>query len=133
MVKIGELSRRSGASIRALRYYEECGLLAPERRPSGYREYGDAALVAVRRIRILLSAGLPTSAIAEILPCVTDDTVVLQGRCPELIEGLAEQRGRLTSRIEELVATREILDSLLGRPMSAEPAAAARASTPGRR
>jgi hypothetical protein len=41
-VRIGELSRRTRVSERLLRYYEEQGLLRPGRRPSGYREYGDA-------------------------------------------------------------------------------------------
>jgi DNA-binding transcriptional MerR regulator len=116
-MKIGELSRRTGASIRALRYYEEQGLLAPTRLPSGYRIYDDRSVVTVHRIRVLLSAGLGTSAIAEILPNVVDDSVVLTGRCPELHEGLAIERARITKQIEDLEAAREILDSLIGRPL----------------
>ncbi|WP_026343404.1 MerR family transcriptional regulator [Nocardia sp. BMG111209] len=116
-MNIGELSRRTGASVRALRYYEECGLLAPERRPNGYREFDEPAVIAVRRIRILLSASLPTSVIAEILPCVVDETVVLAGTCPELRDGLARERNRITSEIDAMVEARDILDSLIGRPM----------------
>src|SRR2546425_6730590 len=42
---IGEVSRRSGASRKALRLYEEAGILPPPRRtPSGYRVYGSDAL-----------------------------------------------------------------------------------------
>ena len=38
---IGEVARRSGFTVKALRYYERCGLLPPSgRRPSGYRVYG---------------------------------------------------------------------------------------------
>lgn len=117
-MKIGALARRTGTTARALRYYEECGLLTPERLPSGYREYDERSVTTVHRIRILLSAGLPTSAIAEILPCVVDDTVVLAGRCPELVEGLAQQRARITAEIEALRAARDILDSLIGRSMT---------------
>lgn len=73
-MRIGELSRRTGASPRALRYYEEQGLLSPTRLPSGYREYGERDVMTVRRIRVLISAGLGTSVIAEIVPCVEDDT-----------------------------------------------------------
>jgi DNA-binding transcriptional MerR regulator len=116
-MKIGELSRRTGASIRALRYYEEQGLLTPSRLPSGYRIYDDRSVVTVHRIRVLLSAGLGTSAIAEILPNVVDDSVVLTGRCPELHEGLALERARITRQIEDLEAARDILDSLIGRPL----------------
>ncbi|MFF3654117.1 MerR family transcriptional regulator [Streptomyces olivochromogenes] len=116
-MRIGELSRRTGASPRALRYYEEQGLLSPTRLPSGYREYGERDVMTVRRIRVLISAGLGTSVIAEIVPCVEDDTVVLAGRCPELLEGLAQERGRITAAIDDLTAARDILDSLVGRPL----------------
>ncbi|MGW5660553.1 MerR family transcriptional regulator [Streptomyces sp. NPDC003758] len=116
-MRIGELSRRTGASPRALRYYEEQGLLSPLRRPSGYREYEERDVTTVRRIRVLLSAGLGTSVIAEIVPCVQDDDVVLAGRCPELREGLAKERARITAAIDDLTAARAVLDSLVGRPL----------------
>jgi DNA-binding transcriptional MerR regulator len=116
-MRIGELSRRTGASPRALRYFEEQGLLSPTRLPSGYREYGERDVMTVRRIQVLISAGLGTSLIAEIVPCVEDDTVVLAGKCPELIEGLAQERGRITAAIDDLTAARDILDSLVGRPL----------------
>ncbi|NUS12093.1 MAG: MerR family transcriptional regulator [Streptomyces sp.] len=116
-MRIGELSRRTGASRRSLRYYDEQGLLSPTRLPNGYRDYDDRSVTTVRRIQVLLSAGLGTEAVAEILPCAVDDSVVLSGRCPELREGLAQQRARLDSAIGDLLAARDILDSLIGRPM----------------
>jgi DNA-binding transcriptional MerR regulator len=118
-MKIGELSRRTGVSPRALRYYEDQGLLTPARLPNGYRDYAERTVVTVRRIQVLLSAGLGTSVIAEILPCMADDTVVLSGRCPELVDGLAKERERMTAAIDDLVAARDILDSLIGRPLRA--------------
>jgi DNA-binding transcriptional MerR regulator len=116
-MRIGDLSRRTGASQRSLRYYEEQGLLAPTRLPNGYREYDERAVTTVRRIQILLSAGLGTSAVAEILPCTVDDSVVLSGTCPELVDGLARERRRIDTAIDDLIAARDILDSLIGRPL----------------
>lgn len=118
-MKIGELSRRTGASQRSLRYYEEQGLLTPTRLPNGYRDYDEGTVTTVQRIQILLSAGLGTSAVAEILPCAVDDTVVLSGKCPELIDGLAKERRRINAAIDDLTAARDILDSLIGRPLHA--------------
>jgi DNA-binding transcriptional MerR regulator len=117
-MKIGELSRRTGVSQRSLRYYEEQGLLTPARLPNGYREYDERTAITVRRVQVLLSAGLGTSVIAEILPCMVDDTVVLSGTCPELVDGLAKERERITATIDDLVAARDILDSLIGRPLA---------------
>lgn len=125
-MRIGELSSRTGASVRALRYYEECGLLVPERNPNGYRSYDDRSVLVVERIRTLLSAGLNSDAIREILPCAVDDTVVLSGSCPELIEGLAQERARIDKSIEDLVRARSILDSLIGRPLRNPPPSPAR-------
>ncbi|MGW2780303.1 MerR family transcriptional regulator [Streptomyces populi] len=118
-MRIGELSRRTGVSRRSLRYYEEQRLLTPTRLPNGYRDYDERAVITVRRIQILLSAGLGTSTVEEILPCAVDDTVVLTGKCPELIDGLAEERRRIDAAIDGLIAARDILDSLVGRPLRA--------------
>ncbi|RSN19593.1 MerR family transcriptional regulator [Streptomyces sp. WAC 05977] len=125
-MRIGELARRTGVSERALRYYEEQGLLTPERRPSGYRVYGDADVDAVRRIRILLAAGLNTAQILEILPCIVDEDGWLTPDCPELVEALRQQRSRIDDAIGELETTRANLDTIIG----SEKAAASRGTRP---
>jgi DNA-binding transcriptional MerR regulator len=117
-MRIGELARRTGTSTRALRYYEERGLLSPQRRPSGYREYDDRSVATVSRIQVLLAAGLSSAVIAEILPCVVDDTVVLSGSCPELRAGLARERARISASIDRLSTARDLLDTVVGRPLS---------------
>ncbi|MEV0644814.1 MerR family transcriptional regulator [Phytomonospora sp. NPDC050363] len=71
-MKIGELVERTGVNHRLLRYYEEQGLLSSFRAGGGgHRHYGDDAPGTVRRIRALLSAGLSTSVIRDILPCAS--------------------------------------------------------------
>ncbi|HEY8454664.1 MAG TPA: MerR family DNA-binding transcriptional regulator [Actinopolymorphaceae bacterium] len=57
-MRIGELARRTGVSVRALRYYEEQGLLSADRSPNGYREYDESAVDRVDQIQLLYSAGL---------------------------------------------------------------------------
>src|SRR5262245_57158541 len=50
-LKVGELARLSGKTVRALHLYEERGLLEPiERSKGGYRLYAEDALVRVRWI-----------------------------------------------------------------------------------
>src|SRR5262245_39450885 len=107
-MRISELARQSGTTPRALRYYEEQGLLKPARRASGYRDYDRRAVHTVRHIQLLLSAGLNTTAIGEILPCIPDETTVLAPTCPELLDALAEERARITRSIEKLAAARSV-------------------------
>ncbi|MCG6495830.1 MerR family transcriptional regulator [Kitasatospora sp. A2-31] len=116
-MRIGELARRTGVSARALRYYEEQGLLSPERRPSGYREYGEHDVRAVHGIRTLLAAGLGSAVIAEILPGLPGPGERRPGpTCPELLDGLAVERARITETIRELESARSLLDAITAAP-----------------
>lgn len=56
-MRIGELSRRAGASARSIRCYEQQGLLLARRQANGYRDYDEADLRLVREIRSLLVNG----------------------------------------------------------------------------
>jgi DNA-binding transcriptional MerR regulator len=113
-MRMGEMSRRTGVHERMLRYYEQRGLLRPQRRPSGYREYGEADVTTVHRIRALLDAGLSTALIAEVLPCVRADGALLRPTCPQVRAGLAAERDRMTSAIAALSTSRDLLDRVLG-------------------
>ena len=110
-MRVGELSARSGASPRSLRYYEEQGLLASGRTGGGHREYGEDALERVDRIRCLLGAGIGTATIRELLPCM-----YAQERgdpAPDLIDWLRVERARVTEAIRGLEHTRDSLDRVI--------------------
>ncbi|WP_454809275.1 MerR family transcriptional regulator [Paenarthrobacter nitroguajacolicus] len=98
---IGELSERTGVSRRALRYYEEQGLLVPDRACNGYRVYAQDAPLIVSQIQGLFTAGLDSDAIRRYLPCA-------RGSAPHL-EMCAELRSHLTGRAAELKAQAETL------------------------
>jgi DNA-binding transcriptional MerR regulator len=108
-VKIGELADRTGVSVRALRYYEEKGVLSPDRTPSGYRIFADSEIRKVAHIRTLLAAGLGMDLIAEILACLSGESLLLDD-CRERLEA---ERRRITGDIDHLVHTRSMLDDLL--------------------
>ncbi|WP_419997952.1 MerR family transcriptional regulator [Streptomyces boninensis] len=112
-MRIGELSRRTGVHERLLRYYEEQHLLSPERRPSGYREYGEADVETVRRIRSLLAAGLSTATIATILPCLREEEERLVPTCANLIADLLSERKRIDQAITDLQTSRAALDHVI--------------------
>jgi DNA-binding transcriptional MerR regulator len=112
-VRIGELARRAGVAPRLLRYYEEQGLLSPQRSAAGYREYAEADLDVVHHVRTLLAAGLSTATIADLLPCMGADGPRLVASCPELLDDLHRERDRLTAMIDELAAARDGLDAVI--------------------
>ncbi|GAA1404985.1 MerR family transcriptional regulator [Kitasatospora putterlickiae] len=113
-MRIGELAQRTGASPRALRYYEQQGLLRPARRPSGYREYGEADVRTVHGIRTLLAAGLSSAVIGEMLSGLPLPGERRPGpTCPELLAGLARERARISGEIHELTMARGLLDDIL--------------------
>ena len=70
-VSIGEFSRRSRLSVKALRLYDELGVLVPARvdEASGYRYYDVAQLEAARLVAMLRQLDLPLAAIRELLVC----------------------------------------------------------------
>ena len=107
-MRIGELASRVGVSVRALRYYEEQDLLASVRSPSGQRQYPDSAVDRVQLIQQLYSAGLPSRAIVELLPCVETGDVT-----PALLDRLSAERNRIDAQVSTLVKTRDRLDAII--------------------
>ena len=113
-MRIGELSTRTRVSTRLLRYYEEQGLLAPERGPNGYREYGDAQVDRVAQIRGLLDAGLPVRIIQQVLPCLDNPcTIHVSDATPEMIATLEHERDRMDARIQCLARNRDAITAYL--------------------
>ncbi|QGH36759.1 MerR family transcriptional regulator [Gracilibacillus salitolerans] len=65
---IGEFSKRTGISIRTLHYYDEIGLLQPEKHPnSGHRMYTDEDVVTLQKIVSLKFLGYSLEKIGELL------------------------------------------------------------------
>jgi DNA-binding transcriptional MerR regulator len=113
-VRIGDLADESGVSRRLLRYYEEQGLLRPTRLSNGYREYAESDVAAVRNIRSLIEAGLPTAVISRVLDCVHDDGERLVAEnCPGVAGNLEGERRRIADAITRLQRSQRALDTLL--------------------
>ena len=68
-MRISEVSRRTGVSIRSLRYYEQKRLLCAQRLSNGYRDLDEGAIERVQTIQMYLGLGLTTEQIEEILAC----------------------------------------------------------------
>ncbi|MEU0272687.1 MerR family transcriptional regulator [Streptomyces sp. NPDC006307] len=113
-MRIGELARRTGVSERSLRYYEKQGLLTSARTPGGHREYGDWAVDRVIRIQALYAAGLHSTKIARLLPCLRDaDGGPSEVATARLVAELTEERERIDRMIGDLLRSREVLDEVI--------------------
>lgn len=107
-MRIGEVAHLAGVSARALRYYEEQGLLTSERTPNGQRTYPESAVERVRLIQQLFTAGLPSRTILQLLPSIDAGHA-----SPEVFELMATERDRITTAIDDLAAARDALDHMI--------------------
>lgn len=72
-MQIGELAERADVNVQTVRYYERRGLLPePERKPSGYRMYGEEDVVRLRFILRAKALGFTLTEIEELLELRVD-------------------------------------------------------------
>ncbi|SHG22638.1 DNA-binding transcriptional regulator, MerR family [Streptoalloteichus hindustanus] len=107
-VRIGELATATGTTARALRHYEQAGLISSERAANGYRVYDETAVVRVRNIRYLLAAGLTLEDVQVFLPCLDGDVAA----APPSGKGLRVALDRLAVLNERIAAQTEARDRL---------------------
>ncbi|MEX3510944.1 MerR family transcriptional regulator [Kocuria carniphila] len=112
-MQISELARATGVSARALRHYEDRGLLIPERTHGGYRVYSDEDITRVAQIKTMIAAGLNTDTIQRYLDCarVGDHGTELE-MCPNLRAELDFIAECLSSKQAELRETQQRLHEL---------------------
>lgn len=107
-MKIGELARRAGVTIKAVRYYESLGLITPRRLGNGYRDYDEGDVRMVREIRALGSLGIPVERTRPFLECLASGQRHADD-CPASLAGYREAIDELTERIEDLTSRRATL------------------------
>lgn len=105
LLKVGELAKRSGLTVRTLHHYDAIGLLTPSARAeNGYRLYDRDDIARLHQIQALRRFGL---ALAEI------QTYLAQPEMP-LASIVARQIAMLDSQIDQAARLRERLVHLHG-------------------
>ncbi|MDP9933201.1 MerR family transcriptional regulator [Variovorax paradoxus] len=103
LLKVGELARHTGLTVRTLHHYDAIGLLAPSARSeAGYRLYGTADIGRLHAIQALRQLGLPLAEIGGLLGAES-------GSLPAII---ARQIASLDQQIAQATALRERLGLL---------------------
>src|SRR5580704_4489141 len=95
-----EAARRLGVSVKALRLYEQRGLMAPARTAAGWRAYGPDEMARVAEIVALRELGLSLSQVARVLggdsgslePALAAHQSALEGRVHQLIDAVDKVR-----------------------------------------
>jgi DNA-binding transcriptional MerR regulator len=107
---IGQVARRTGLTVKTVRWYSDQGLVPPcGRSPAGYRLYDAAALVRLELVRTLREIGLDLATIRRVL--------TRQVRLAEVATTHAEA---LDAQIRSLRLRRAVLRALAARDADPE-------------
>jgi DNA-binding transcriptional MerR regulator len=110
-LQVGELSKRTGLSVRTLHHYDEIGLVKPSSRSeSGYRLYTAADIARLQQVLSLRQLGF---SLDEIRDC-------LDGSDFSPSEVIRLHMERLQEQIESLQALRQKLETIAASLQTAE-------------
>jgi DNA-binding transcriptional MerR regulator len=108
LLKIGEVARAAGLTVRTLHHYDEIGLLVPSgRSEAGYRLYSDADVRRLYRILALRGMGFPLDEIAATLVREGEDPRPAVRRHLERIDEQLRLGGQLRARLTHIL---DVLD-----------------------
>ncbi len=108
-MRAGEVSKATGASIKALRYYEERGFISPGHGANLYREYSVQDVRIVSEIRALSVLGIGLQQTRPFLDCLRDGHEHSDD-CPQSLAAYQQRIDQLDSVISRLTSTRRELD-----------------------
>jgi MerR family transcriptional regulator, copper efflux regulator len=115
---IGDLAAAAGLSAKAIRFYEQAGLLpAPPRTRGGYRDYPAVAATRLAFIRQAQAAGFTLAEIRGILS-IRDGG---QPPCRHVTGLIGQHLAQIDERIAELTRTRAALADLHDRAAATDP------------
>ncbi len=110
LIKIGELSSKSGVSIKTIRYYEEFGLLKSESRTEGnFRLFTQDSINRLHFIKRLQLLGLSLEEIRQCLSIVDSGDLP----CADINDKLQQQIKEIDAKVAELLLLREQLTILV--------------------
>lgn len=111
LIPIGEIARRTGLSVSAIRFYEDKRLIEPVRTGGNQRRFLRSDIRRLSFILIAQRLGLSLTEIEEQLASLP------QGRTPDTRDWEAISRAirmRIEENIAELTRTRDRLDGCIG-------------------
>ena len=122
MMTVQEMSRLTGVSARALRYYDEIGLFHPTgKSEAGYRLYDETALAALQQILYFRELDIPLKAIKEIMENPALDRNLILRAQKQMLTAEKERLERLIAGIDNALKGADTMDfSVFSREESTE-------------
>lgn len=106
LISIGELSKKLGITVRAIRYYEEIGLLEPFKSDTGYRYFDETEILKLQRILLFKSLGLSLGEIKKIIDLKSSH--VLDQILEERKTMIEKEIATLLQKIESIKLAKEL-------------------------
>lgn len=122
-MRVGDVARAAGVSVRSVHHYEEVGLLRPGRAANGYREFTEDDVRLVSVIRRLQRVGFSLTEIRDVAPCWQDDRPPGERPIEEMRELYHRKIGELDRQIAQLQLVRDQLADRLNETTAAIPTA----------
>lgn len=91
-MKIQEIESRSGLERATIRYYEREGLLQPARTENGYRDYSEADLEELKKIKLLRQLGMTLDKIRELQQGRVDFSAAMDKQIAALEQHIADRK-----------------------------------------
>ena len=113
-LRVGELAKRTGKTVRALHLYEELGLLKPvHRSKGGFRLYAPSSVQRVEWIQKLQDAGFSLHDLQELLHGVSEQGGVASMAMERVRQVFAERLRETRDQIMRLTQLERDLDASL--------------------
>lgn len=114
-MRVGELARKTGLTIRTLHYYEEIGLLVPgHRTESGHRVYGPADILLLQQIVCLRQLGFELADIRRLLDTPDHRPADVLRQHAAHVRAQAERGLRLSERLERMAQALDASENVPG-------------------
>lgn len=108
-MNIGEAADRSGLPAKTIRYYEEIGLIRPDRGENGYRDYGDKDVHKLRFLHRSRGLGFSVEECRQLLALYED-----KSRASADVRDIASSKlNEIDRKIRELVELKRTLEHLV--------------------
>jgi Cu(I)-responsive transcriptional regulator len=108
-MNIKDVSTATGLPAKTIRYYEEIGLITPQRSANGYRVFSNADMHSLAFLARARSLGFPVENCRSLLALYAD-----RGRASADVKGIALQHlAEIDQKLAELSTMRDTLHKLV--------------------